>query len=161
MAEHGDAKLTELLVTLANCRKAWSTPVHDRCKAVLRGALGARIVELTQSRLVPSRQARLSRHARVGSDRLDGGKRLTTDVDEFGDAQRRMRSPLRSGAVYSGLVHGFRASMPPRRQARFTLPGRENAGLHSGAVSRLFLAFARASAALPWLAVAAPCVCRG
>jgi hypothetical protein len=37
MAEHGDAKLTELLVTLANCPKARSTSVHDRCKAVYEG----------------------------------------------------------------------------------------------------------------------------
>ena len=37
MAEHGIAKLTELLVTLANCPKARSTSVHDRCKAVYEG----------------------------------------------------------------------------------------------------------------------------
>ena len=35
--EHGDAKLTELLVTLANCPKVRSTSVHDRCKAVYEG----------------------------------------------------------------------------------------------------------------------------
>ena len=35
--EHGDAKLTELLVTLANCQKARPTSVHDRCKAVFEG----------------------------------------------------------------------------------------------------------------------------
>jgi hypothetical protein len=34
MAEHGDAKLTDLLVTLADCSKARSVSVHDRCKAV-------------------------------------------------------------------------------------------------------------------------------
>jgi hypothetical protein len=34
MAEHGDAKLTDLLVTLADCRKAYTASVHDRCKAV-------------------------------------------------------------------------------------------------------------------------------
>jgi hypothetical protein len=33
MAEHGDAKLTDLLVTLADCEKARSPSVHDRCKA--------------------------------------------------------------------------------------------------------------------------------
>jgi hypothetical protein len=37
MAEHGDAKLTDLLVTLADCRKARSAGVHDRCKAVYEG----------------------------------------------------------------------------------------------------------------------------
>jgi hypothetical protein len=37
MAEHGDAKLTDLLVTLANCEKARSISVHDRCKAVYEG----------------------------------------------------------------------------------------------------------------------------
>ena len=37
MAEHGNAKLTALLVTLANCPKARSTSVHDRCKAVYEG----------------------------------------------------------------------------------------------------------------------------
>jgi hypothetical protein len=34
VAEHGDAKLTDLLVTLANCEKARSFSVYDRCKAV-------------------------------------------------------------------------------------------------------------------------------
>jgi hypothetical protein len=34
MAEHGDAKLTDLLVTLANCEKARSRSGYDRCKAV-------------------------------------------------------------------------------------------------------------------------------
>ncbi|MBV8441817.1 MAG: hypothetical protein JO312_14865 [Hyphomicrobiales bacterium] len=34
MAEHGDAKLTDLLVTLANCPKARSVTIHDRCTAV-------------------------------------------------------------------------------------------------------------------------------
>jgi hypothetical protein len=32
--EHGDAKLTGLIVTLANCPKARSASVYDRCKAV-------------------------------------------------------------------------------------------------------------------------------
>jgi hypothetical protein len=34
MAEHGDAKLTDLLQVLANCQKARSASIHDRCKAV-------------------------------------------------------------------------------------------------------------------------------
>jgi hypothetical protein len=33
VAEHGDAKLTDLLATLADCPKARSPGVHDRCKA--------------------------------------------------------------------------------------------------------------------------------
>jgi hypothetical protein len=37
--EHGDAKLTDLLVTLADCQKARSASVHDRCKAVYRQLL--------------------------------------------------------------------------------------------------------------------------
>jgi hypothetical protein len=37
MAEHGDAKLTDLLMTLADCPKARSIGVHDRCKAVYEG----------------------------------------------------------------------------------------------------------------------------
>jgi hypothetical protein len=37
MAEHGDAKLTDLLVTLAPCEKARSVSVHDGCKAVYEG----------------------------------------------------------------------------------------------------------------------------
>jgi hypothetical protein len=37
MAEHGDAKLTDLLATLANCEKARSISAHDRCKAVYEG----------------------------------------------------------------------------------------------------------------------------
>jgi hypothetical protein len=37
LEEHGDAKLTELLVTLANCPKARSTSVYNRCKAVYEG----------------------------------------------------------------------------------------------------------------------------
>jgi hypothetical protein len=37
--EHGDAKLTELLVTLTNCPKARSASVYDRCKAVYEKAV--------------------------------------------------------------------------------------------------------------------------
>jgi hypothetical protein len=34
IAAHGaDAKLTDLLVTLANCEKARSFSIYDRCKA--------------------------------------------------------------------------------------------------------------------------------
>jgi hypothetical protein len=34
MERHGDAKLTDLLQTLANCPKANSVSIHDRCRAV-------------------------------------------------------------------------------------------------------------------------------
>ena len=34
MEEHGDAKLTDLLLTLADCQKSRSSSVQDRCKAV-------------------------------------------------------------------------------------------------------------------------------
>jgi hypothetical protein len=37
LAEQGDAKLTDLLVTLADCEKALSFSVNDRCKAVCEG----------------------------------------------------------------------------------------------------------------------------
>jgi hypothetical protein len=38
IAAHGpDAKLTDLLATLANCEKARSVSVHDRCKAKFEG----------------------------------------------------------------------------------------------------------------------------
>jgi hypothetical protein len=37
MAEHGDAKLTDSLATLADCPKARSASVCDRCKAVYEG----------------------------------------------------------------------------------------------------------------------------
>jgi hypothetical protein len=40
MEQHGDAKLTDLLVTLAACpktRSANSANAHDRCKAVYSG----------------------------------------------------------------------------------------------------------------------------
>jgi hypothetical protein len=33
-AQHGDAKLTDLLQTLADCQKARFASIHDRCKAV-------------------------------------------------------------------------------------------------------------------------------
>jgi hypothetical protein len=32
--QHGDAKLTDLLRTLADCPKAHSASIHERCKAV-------------------------------------------------------------------------------------------------------------------------------
>jgi hypothetical protein len=37
MERHGDARLTDLLHTLADCQKARSTSVYDRCKAVFEG----------------------------------------------------------------------------------------------------------------------------
>jgi hypothetical protein len=40
IATHGpDAKLADLLVTLAECPKARSASIHDRCKAVYRQLL--------------------------------------------------------------------------------------------------------------------------
>jgi hypothetical protein len=35
--EYGEAKLTDLLVTLADCQRARSASVYDRCKAVYEG----------------------------------------------------------------------------------------------------------------------------
>jgi hypothetical protein len=37
LEDHGDAKLTELLVTLANCPKATSARMYDRCEAMYDG----------------------------------------------------------------------------------------------------------------------------
>ena len=37
MERHGDAKLTDLLQSLANCPKARSASIHDRCRAVFEG----------------------------------------------------------------------------------------------------------------------------
>jgi hypothetical protein len=37
LEKHGDAKLTELLVTLADCPKTRSASTHDRCRAVYEG----------------------------------------------------------------------------------------------------------------------------
>src|SRR5271169_3906843 len=37
IAQHGDPKLTDLLETLANCPKARSASIYDRCKAVYSG----------------------------------------------------------------------------------------------------------------------------
>jgi hypothetical protein len=37
MERYGDAKLTDLLLTLADCQKAHSASVQDRCKAVYEG----------------------------------------------------------------------------------------------------------------------------
>src|SRR4029077_14820371 len=40
--EHGDAKLTDLLLTLADCQKGRSDSIHDRCKAVYEGLIATR-----------------------------------------------------------------------------------------------------------------------
>jgi hypothetical protein len=37
MREHGDAKLTDLLVALADCEKTRSASVYDRCRARFEG----------------------------------------------------------------------------------------------------------------------------
>ena len=37
MEKYGDAKLPDLLQTLANCPKARSVSIYDRCKAVFEG----------------------------------------------------------------------------------------------------------------------------
>jgi hypothetical protein len=39
MESHGDAKLTVLLQTLADCPKARSVSIYDRCKAVYEGLI--------------------------------------------------------------------------------------------------------------------------
>jgi hypothetical protein len=39
MERHGDAKMTDLLQTLANCPKARSASIHDRCKVVFEQLL--------------------------------------------------------------------------------------------------------------------------
>ena len=39
LEEHGDAKLTDLLQTLADCPKARSASIHDRCKVVYEGLI--------------------------------------------------------------------------------------------------------------------------
>ena len=38
LERHGDAKMTDLLQTLANCPKARSANIHDRCRAVFENA---------------------------------------------------------------------------------------------------------------------------
>jgi hypothetical protein len=38
MESHGDAKLTDLLHTLADCPKARSASIYDRCKVVYSGS---------------------------------------------------------------------------------------------------------------------------
>jgi hypothetical protein len=35
--EYGDAKLTDLLQTLASCQKTHSPGIHDQCKVVYEG----------------------------------------------------------------------------------------------------------------------------
>lgn len=42
MAQHGDAKLTDLFHTLADCPKARSVSVHDRCKALYKDSASVR-----------------------------------------------------------------------------------------------------------------------
>jgi hypothetical protein len=37
LEEHGDAKLTDLLQALADCPKARSASIYDRCKVVYEG----------------------------------------------------------------------------------------------------------------------------
>ena len=39
MEQHGDAKLTDLLQALADCPRARSVNIHDRCKAVYVGPI--------------------------------------------------------------------------------------------------------------------------
>ena len=40
IAEHGDVKLTDLLVTLANCEKARSVSIYDRCRPAMSDTTG-------------------------------------------------------------------------------------------------------------------------
>jgi hypothetical protein len=42
LAERGDEKLTDLLQMLADCPRAWSGSIHDRCKAVYEGLTASR-----------------------------------------------------------------------------------------------------------------------
>ena len=42
MEQHGDAKMTDLLQTLANCPKARSANIHDRCRGWPYSPVGRR-----------------------------------------------------------------------------------------------------------------------
>jgi hypothetical protein len=46
MAQHGDAKLTDLLLDLAQCEKARSLSIHERCKAVYEALASRRMTSL-------------------------------------------------------------------------------------------------------------------
>jgi hypothetical protein len=60
MAEHGDAKLTDLLLTLAACPEARSASIHDRCKAVY-GQLLPYVDPAPAAGLADERQRRLTK----------------------------------------------------------------------------------------------------
>jgi hypothetical protein len=55
MAEHGDARLTDLLVTLTDCPRARSAIVHDPCKAVYGAAIA---VAPARGRYAPRKRRR-------------------------------------------------------------------------------------------------------
>jgi hypothetical protein len=63
IAEHGDTKLTHLLVTLANCQKARSASIHDRCKGEVPG------LQLPSLRLPGPRRELWRRDPAAGRDR--------------------------------------------------------------------------------------------
>ena len=67
--EHGDAKLTELIVSLVNCPKARSASVYDRCRAVYEGLASHRstllpyLAQCSQSQFPPKPSRRSRRRS--------------------------------------------------------------------------------------------------
>jgi hypothetical protein len=58
MERHGDAKLPDLLQTLANCQKARSASIHDRCRGVFEQLPPQRPFGAVWGRYRPARSAR-------------------------------------------------------------------------------------------------------
>ena len=108
MERHGDAKMTDLLQTLANCPKARSANIHDRCRAVFE-----RLAVRLDADLIPGHpfaesedhRARLLRRGRRRIvDRTDEGLARRQGDEALADELERPRV-ARSGRC-ADLAHG-------------------------------------------------------
>ena len=85
MAQHGDPKLTDLLETLANCTKARSASIHDRCKAVYSG------LDLDEGQYVgifPNDEAIMARRRNPIGTTNGPSRRTIHDAGNYGRLER-------------------------------------------------------------------------
>jgi hypothetical protein len=126
LEEHGDAKLTDLLQALADCPKARSASIYDRCKVVYEGLTGSLARLIATSRRTASARLVLAEPDvnRVSQDGVGRPSQIRDLRDEPCSTQctqeRTSGEPkrvLRGGGTLRGDVVRAKGSRRRRRSA--------------------------------------------